>query len=83
MFFKKGIENAKFNNMLIAATADTTKKSGRLPTESELMATIEGLARTNNGKLTGEQVNKIRLSAVVYQMGAGDEMLPVFKHLTF
>lgn len=79
-FDKKTLENSSFNNMLVAALSETVGKSGRLPSEGELMQTMDGLLKTAKASLNESQINSIRVCALTSRMGNfSDELIPLLR----
>jgi hypothetical protein len=62
LFGKSEMENSTFNNALIASISDGVRKTGKFPTESQLFATIEDLAKGK--KLAQSQISCIRACAL-------------------
>lgn len=62
LFGKPDLENASFNNALIASLSDSVRRSGRFPSDGELISSITDLVKSR--KITQSQVSSIRACAL-------------------
>jgi hypothetical protein len=81
LFGKPDLENSSFNNALIACLSDSVRRSGRFPSDGELIGAITELVK--NRKLTPSQINSIRACALeINSFSWGEsELKPLIKKM--
>ena len=81
LFGKKELENSTFNSALIASISDSVRKSGRFPTESELITAVTDLTKSH--KITSAQINSIRTCALSINgfSWAENELMPLIRKM--
>ena len=79
--FRKPLENSDFNNVVICAIGETVRRSGRLPTESELFLNIDELLKRKNNKLSPEQCKSVVNCAYEFSLLSwpSKELIPEYK----